>query len=209
MERRPQQFVLVSILFVGFCVIGFIVACSKREDPHDSEAGPDKFLEIRGRSESDVAIVFVHGLFGDAKSSWTNETTKAYWPQLICNDRAFDAADVYAFSYLTSALTSGPFIDEVGENLALRLDDKGLTKKNLVFIAHSMGGLVVRSMLLNNRRIGDQTKMIYFLGTPTDGADLANLAKVFSDNQQIRQLARNGDRWIGRKSLLGLRQSSM
>jgi hypothetical protein len=53
------------------------------------------------RSNADTVIVFVHGIFGDAKSTWTNSDSRAYWPELITTDSAFDGADVYVTRWPT------------------------------------------------------------------------------------------------------------
>ena len=62
--------------------------------------------------------------------------------------------------------------------------------RNVVFLCHSMGGLIVRALLLEYKDKGyaDKTRMVYFFGTPTEGSELAKLAKLFSRNRQVRDL---------------------
>ena len=43
---------------------------------------------VRRDAKNAGVIVFVHGLTGDASSTWTNATTKAFWPALIAADPA-------------------------------------------------------------------------------------------------------------------------
>ena len=44
---------------------------------------------IRKQNENSGVIVFVHGVLGGATATWTNETTKAFWPHLIRDDATF------------------------------------------------------------------------------------------------------------------------
>ena len=55
---------------------------------HSAERG-----YIKKQSGSKIVIVFVHGLVGDAKWSWTKNG--AYWPLLIADDPVFQNADIY------------------------------------------------------------------------------------------------------------------
>ena len=40
--------------------------------------------------EQDKAIIFLHGVFGDATSTWRNSKTGAYWPSLVAKDQDFE-----------------------------------------------------------------------------------------------------------------------
>ena len=46
-------------------------------------------------------IVFVHGVMGNPKDTWTNDGTKASFPTLVAKDKTFDDADIYVFGYPT------------------------------------------------------------------------------------------------------------
>ncbi|HKX28938.1 MAG TPA: toll/interleukin-1 receptor domain-containing protein, partial [Blastocatellia bacterium] len=41
---------------------------------------------IRRNPGNQGVIVFVHGILGDSRSTWTNDSTKAYWPELLVRD---------------------------------------------------------------------------------------------------------------------------
>jgi len=41
-----------------------------------------------GSPDADDLVVFIHGLFGDAKTTWTNETTHFVFPEELARDFA-------------------------------------------------------------------------------------------------------------------------
>ena len=139
------------------------------------------------RSKTDTVIVFVHGVLGDGVSTWTNESG-AYWPQLLTKDHTFDGADVYVFSYSTG-LWATLSIDELAENMRTTLIADGVTAyKKIIFLSHSMGGLVTRAYLLKYPDVAARTAFAYFFSSPTTGAELASLAQYILKNAQISQM---------------------
>jgi len=185
-----------------------VVVAGCTSGPLESSVG---FPETRApyvsrKSENTTVIVFVHGVLGDARSSWTNATTGAYWPQLLLqhNDEAFQAVDVYVHEYRSPLLDNAYSIDELAENLRLMLFRDGVfddPHKHVVFVAHSMGGLVVRSFLVKYASVAGKVRMVYFFGTPTTGSAVANIASLVSRNPQYRMMrgvVRNAARAISR-----------
>jgi len=96
-------------------------------------------------------IVFVHGIFGDSTTTWTNRNG-TYWPELLKSDPFFDTYDAYVYEYPSRFFGSGFSIDEISENMRLIFDTDLITHyKDIIFVSHSMGGLVTRSYLNKNR----------------------------------------------------------
>ena len=58
--------------------------------------------------------------------------------------------------------------------------------QKVVFLAHSMGGIIVRQYLLGNQDRIPSVPMIYFDATPTAGSEWAALARIASANPQLR-----------------------
>jgi hypothetical protein len=111
---------------------------------------------------------------------------------MLTADPEFDGADVFAYQYSSPHLGSSLTIGELGENLRLRLSDAGvLNYDRIVFLAHSMGGLVVRSFLnaFSNSPYIKNVAMLYFFATPTEGSELAKLFSLVSNNPQYGDMA--------------------
>ena len=143
-------------------------------------------------------IVFVHGVTGDERSTWTSGDQ--YWPAMLTHDPAFDGQNIYVYKYPSPTLGKAFSIDQIADNMRLVLTDDGvLGYSELSIISHSMGGLVTRAFLLKDRDVVPRIRMIYFFATPTTGSPYALLASIFSRNQQFMQLypMRQTDSYLG------------
>ena len=136
-----------------------------------------------------LVVVFVHGIFGDQSETWTNGSTT--FPLLLATDPNFrDRLDVYVCEYFTPLFGAGPSIVGLADQLRGDLNDHEVFEdhQRVVFVGHSMGGIVVRQFLLTNRDRFSKVAMLYFYATPTNGAELAEVASKISLNPQLRSL---------------------
>ena len=138
--------------------------------------------------------MFVHGLSGHIERTWTSTASGAseIWPLWLEDDVpnvglwlvGFPAAMTHWGGYAIS------IPDRAASILARLLVEPHLTRGNITFIAHSLGGLVVKQILRNADAQADndqrakhflsRVSRIAFLGTPHRGAILANLSKALS-----------------------------
>jgi pimeloyl-ACP methyl ester carboxylesterase len=140
------------------------------------------------------AIVFVHGVMGDARSTWTNTATKANWPELIKRDRRFDGYNIYVFGFPTPAVGRSYSVDELADHMRLVLGQADvLSHTKLIFVCHSMGGLITRALLLKYRELLPKVGFLYFFSTPTTGSEVANVAALVSQNPQFRNMFPMGE----------------
>jgi pimeloyl-ACP methyl ester carboxylesterase len=168
----------VSLLV--FCAVGFLYAI----DCHAQDASRSHYVRQAGK---DSVVVFVHGVLGDSRSAWTNENTKAYWPDLMKGDPYFNDFDIFVVGYPSSFFHSSYTVDELVDVMRRDIDGDGVfTKhKHVYFLCHSMGGLVVRGYLTRYQRKASQVPMIYFFSTPTTGTEIASLGRLLSSNSQM------------------------
>lgn len=139
-------------------------------------------------------MVFIHGLNGHPYDTWTSETSKTFWPgQLLPTAIDEEQARVLVYGYNADVAS---LIDGVSKNkihihaeqlvaelYANRRTQKA-TERPLIFVTHSLGGLVVKRALIYSseihsgkiehlRSIFISTYGILFLGTPHGGSDIA------------------------------------
>lgn len=170
--------------FLG-CAANAVAATSAAAKPSFRGESPGGYLR---RSDKDRIIVFVNGIFGDAVSTWTNDDG-AYWPTLIAEDHAFDDSDIYVHNFQSPKLARAQQIVELAGRFRDLLEVDGVLKhKQLVFLVHSMGGLITRAMLVDARPPASQIPMIFFFATPSGGADVAGIASHLSENPQLRNM---------------------
>jgi pimeloyl-ACP methyl ester carboxylesterase len=155
------------------------------------------------QSSSDTVFVFVHGIFSNSSDCWTN-SNGTYWPSLLKSDTRFSDPNIYLGGYDTR-IDSGSFgiydaADQLFANLRVAGSDgkdPPLEKKNLVFIAHSTGGIVVRQVLLEHAaEFKDKAVAVILIASPGRGSQWANRLQwlnKFYANRMAEQLQRKND----------------
>ena len=161
-------------------------------------------------------VVFVHGLSGDVERTWRSSAhpSSPLWPLWLEEDIpniglwlvGFPAAMTYWGGYAIS------IPDRADGILARLLAEPELGRGNIIFVAHSLGGLVVKQILRNaerqagyDQRFGDfltRVRRVAFLATPHRGTFFATLSKVFS--LLIRPSAATSDLILGTPPLRDL-----
>jgi pimeloyl-ACP methyl ester carboxylesterase len=143
---------------------------------------------VRRSDTSDTVIVFVHGLREDGITAWTNTNINVYWPELLSHDHSFDGSDIFVYSY-PADLSTKLSIDDVVENMRAVLNVNRIPKySRIIFLSHSMGGIVTRSYLLEYRDIAARTAFAYFFSTPTTGSEVPSMARWAFQSPQIEDL---------------------
>lgn len=135
-----------------------------------------------------VAVVFVHGLFGDTLGTWTSGTTSFF--RYLKDSPVGQHVDVFAFGFTTQMLGSGSLnINEASNKLteSLRYHDV-LDYHAIVFVAHSMGGLVVMRNLIANPEFAKKVPLVALFATPQEGAQISSIADKVAQNPGLAQM---------------------
>lgn len=175
---------------------------SSRLSSRDPSPSPDRRNETLGlqvlyqpSSPAPLDIVFVHGLGGDSRKSWSrNQEPNLFWPQLwLPLEPDINQARILSFGYNASfhagAGKSISNIADFAKELLFEMrfgrdeegQDFGMGRVPIIFVVHSMGGLVVKKAYLlgqndeNYQGITKSISAIVFLGTPHRGTNLADL----------------------------------
>ncbi|KAJ5648210.1 hypothetical protein N7490_004582 [Penicillium lividum] len=146
------------------------------------------------RGDPTVDIVLVHGLNGHPHDSWTSKTTNCFWPvDLLPEVLASQRPRILTYGYNShvTAFTDGASRDSIvshaetlASNLAANRSLRDCSDRPIIFICHSLGGLVVKRALIYCRSLSNErtehlrsiyvsTFGILFLGTPHNGSDIA------------------------------------
>jgi len=185
------------VSFLECIVLCGLVCLPNQLGANQSHANPGISPYLRPANQSGPykkrVIVFVHGLWGDADETW-RFSSKVYWPGLLLNDPTFNDSDIYVASYPTS-FGGRMNIEDIVNNLSNRLiADKIFSEhREVVFVCHSLGGLIVERLLLKQRELDRQVRFIYFFGTPQTGVDIAKFGQLLSSDPVFRDLAADED----------------
>lgn len=171
----------------------------RSRDPSPSPDGRNETLGLQviyqPASAAPVDIIFVHGLGGDSRKSWSkNHDPNLFWPQLwLPLEPDINQARIFSFGYNASfragAAKSISNIADFAKELLFDMrfgkdeqgQDLGIGKVPIIFVVHSMGGLVVKKAYLlgqndeNYQEIVKSVSAIMFLSTPHRGTNLAEI----------------------------------
>ncbi|RBR09691.1 hypothetical protein FVER53590_11729 [Fusarium verticillioides] len=177
-------------------------------------------LEVHNGENAQVDIVFLHGLRGDREKAWTKNGV--VWPKDLLPDD-IPASRIFLFGYdtnITSTGRSGPSKTEIhsdAEDVCAKLAAERLrtltVDRPIIFVAHSLGGLVAAQILVDGEHkpensvegsIARNTRGMVFLGTPFRGSSAAKpaeavrrvlqLFKVDTQRQTLKLLGVDSDR---------------
>jgi WD40 repeat protein/pimeloyl-ACP methyl ester carboxylesterase len=173
--------------------------------------GPFGLTLLHSPIEPLVDFIFVHGLRGGSFKTWRkHDDVRYFWPQTwLPWDSDLSHVRISSFGYNSDWMEwkdSILNIHDFGRSLLGEITISPHLKRDsntpIIFIGHSMGGLVVKKAYLlaqqEARGISDRIKCMFFLGTPHRGSDSASLLNnllsasgVLSARQYVTDLGRN------------------
>lgn len=163
------------------------------ESPPLVSSFPDGVEVLYDCSEATIDICFVHGLTGNRDSTWTAHGQSTPWPKTLLPPK-LSKARILTYGYdayivRKSVSSSNRLIDHAMNLLNDLTTDRACcnaSSRPLIFVTHSLGGLVCKEAILLSRNnpevhlqgIFDHIKGIIFMGTPHKGAWMADWANI-------------------------------
>ena len=146
-------------------------------------------------TDTQVDVVFVHGLHGNPQDTWSSTSSPAIWPAthlgpILQEEKA--RIMVYGYDAQVTSFIDGVSGDKIHNHaeqlvaeLAANRRASKATEHPIIFVAHSLGGLVVKRALIYSSEINGMktehlrsifvsTYGILFLGTPHKGLNTSN-----------------------------------
>lgn len=181
-----------------------------------------KFISGADERTRTADIVFVHGLRGHYKRTWHphGDTIKTdeeldkdteYFPFWIAEE--FSNVSIWSYRYVaepsqwsTKFSPGDKGLNGITMSLYMRsksllasLKDNDIGSRPLIFICHSLGGLIIKRVLReasdlrdnqDNDSIINNTKGVVFIATPHTGADLATVLEWLGKVGQVTTTGR-------------------
>ncbi len=148
-----------------------------------------RLIKIAGWSgEPRASVIFVHGLGGHAYDTWRRAPDNdTFWPLWLAQD--VEGIAVYTVAYEAPPTnwlgTSMPLQDRAVNILEYLLGEPGLKTGPIAFVCHSLGGLIVKQMLLDLQQqmssrpeaadFFQRVRQVVFAATPHTGSRKASL----------------------------------
>ncbi|KAL3419421.1 NACHT and WD domain-containing protein [Phlyctema vagabunda] len=175
---------------------------SPRSSYHDLDSLPHPELSTLGLrvihdpvQTAPLDIIFVHGLGGNSQKTWSkNHDSRLFWPKLwLPFEPEIGKARILTFGYNANFNVGSPgSISNIGDfakellfemkfGKTKEAEDLAIGKVPIIFIVHSMGGLVVkRAYILGQnddeyKQIIRSVSAIMFMATPHRGSKLAEI----------------------------------
>ncbi|THW77844.1 hypothetical protein D6D18_09847, partial [Aureobasidium pullulans] len=108
---------------------------------------------------------------------WPEEYLAADIPQACVWTYGYNA-DVIGGLFEASSKNS---ISHHGRDLSVRLEREIDNEKPLVFVVHSLGGIILKDAIRRSKIVRDRTRSIVFLGTPHRGSTYAGWGQIASN----------------------------
>ncbi|MES2429388.1 MAG: alpha/beta hydrolase [Bacteroidota bacterium] len=175
----------------------------------------DKYgLDIIAPSGKKNLIIFIHGLVGGKETWLRTDKRRSVLDYLYSNSTIREHYDFAVYSYYTKAsdllsnlsyflkliyfkkssqFQKNQTVEKNADILYAELKNSGY--ENLIFVAHSMGGLISKSAILKltddntkKRDSSPNVRQYFSLAVPHEGSDLAFWATLFLRSGQIANL---------------------
>jgi hypothetical protein len=193
--RAHSKLVVAAILVIVVICGGLYYLWSQQIlDPFQRRIPRDAFKLI-GLNEvpGENAIVFVHGLDGDPIATFQSARESPGWFELMKSDtRPFPGVSpppplasysTYSLDY-RRLFASENTVEDAAQQIAdyLRSQDTFRKYNHVWFIAHSLGGILVKRMMLiyagqDSQRLLNRISGVFLMGVPSQGSPLADLSQ--------------------------------
>ncbi|KAI0430640.1 hypothetical protein F5Y09DRAFT_355828 [Xylaria sp. FL1042] len=157
----------------------------------DNDKGPLGLTTLFHPLEPEVTvdIVFIHGLGGGSRKTWSKTPAPShFWPKSwLPEDPDFQGVRIHSFGYRADWVERQKSIlniTDFAQSLLGELKNNPLIRRGstrLILVGHSMGGCVAKKAYILARQdvsckdIASRIFSIFFLGTPHRGSDLAGI----------------------------------
>src|SRR5438309_389588 len=114
-DLRSHLHVFVRLV-VSLIWLVLASACTKN-DPSEANTTDPQWV-VQKTPKSKVAVVFVHGIFGDTLGTWTGENKKTFFKYLEEAPDVGSKLDMFAFGFTSNLIRPGSFdIQEAANRL--------------------------------------------------------------------------------------------
>ena len=158
------------------------------------------------RSDRKLDVVFVHGLGDNDVEAWQQKNDPStFWPRRLAED--FTDIQIWMLGYGAAKFSFQPTamaLPDRAKSVLAYLIENQLGQRDLLFIAHGLGGLVVKQLLATSKMnaggrleaIATATRGVVFLATPHTGSNVAMIASRLGIASKATAGLQTDDPWL-------------
>ncbi len=134
-------------------------------------------------AKNGLNVIFIHGI-NSSEECWKHKNG-SYWPNLLKDESELADIGIYVFSYRTGLNTGSYSLSDIVDSLKeyFFLDDL-IRSSGIIFVCHSMGGIVTRRFLVKEQSILIQRGLkkigLFLVASPSLGSEYANMLSLIS-----------------------------
>jgi ABC-type glycerol-3-phosphate transport system substrate-binding protein len=165
----------------------------------------DKTRWVREPSRGLVSVVFIHGILSSSDAAWKHPRG-AWWPDLLAQEPEFNDIGIYVFDYRSDFFSGNYNLFDAATSLKHCLErDRALKCRRIIFVCHSMGGIVARKFLVEWQSLLIERRIeigLFLVASPSLGSQDANrtlvriLAKSFGNSQSDALRFAQNNNWL-------------
>jgi hypothetical protein len=176
----------MAILLSGCC----FYKVKNTDSPSDNES----FYPYPQSIDKKQVYVFVHGINGGARTTWHNKNGTDFYDLLRKDNLGiFTGSDVFVFGLPSKFFENDSCsIEEAAKRLAADMKKFKVTEyEQIIFVAHSMGGLITMQYLIDNKDVAKNVPLVFCYSTPQWGSSMASLVRVFCNNRCVSLMVKD------------------
>jgi pimeloyl-ACP methyl ester carboxylesterase len=135
------------------------------------------------RAKNGLNVIFIHGI-NSSEECWRHKNG-SYWFNLLKDESELADIGIYVFSYRTGLNTGSYSLSDIVDSLIeyFVLDDL-ISSSGIIFVCHSMGGIVTRRFLVKEQSVLIQKGLnkigLFLVASPSLGSEYANMLSLIS-----------------------------
>jgi hypothetical protein len=134
--------------------------------------------------QGEASAIFVHGIRSSGETCWRN-ANGSYWPELLRNEPELAQLGIYVFTYQTDIFSGSYRLLDIVDALNEAMQHHHVLECNrLIFVCHSMGGIVVRKFIVSQAVNLNETKreiMLFLVASPSLGSEYADFFRGIAE----------------------------
>jgi hypothetical protein len=135
------------------------------------------------KAKNGLNVVFIHGINSSSEECWRHKNGSS-WPKLLEDEDKLADIGIYIFSYRTGLNTGSYSLSDIVDSLREHFGlDNLIGSSGIIFVCHSMGGIVARRFLVNQQSdlIARDLKVgLFLVASPSLGSEYANMLNLIS-----------------------------